>query len=113
MPRAVGRWEGCDVALSPAQVELLLRFARATNDQDSDLPLVELPALSQKTVGCFGAGDRYFFVDAEGFAHACPFCRGRAGRVLAGAMPGTLARLRARGCHAFPRASPDAPEADR
>ena len=54
-------------------------------------------------------GDRHFFVDAEGHAHAGPFCRGRAGRVLGGALPETLARLRARGCQAFPRALPDAP----
>lgn len=109
-PRAVGRWAGCDVALAPAQVDLLLRFARAHNDENSDLPLVELPAQSQRTVGCFGAADRYFFVDAEGYAHACPFCRERAGRVLGGALPGTVARLRARGCQAFPRAFPDAPD---
>ena len=105
-PRAVGRWAGRDVALEPAQVDLLLRFARAANAERSDLPVVELPALSQRTVGCFGAGDRYLFVDAEGFAHACPFCRGRAGTALDGELPAAVARLRARGCHAFPCASP-------
>jgi MoaA/NifB/PqqE/SkfB family radical SAM enzyme len=105
-PRAVGRWAGRDVALAPEQVDLLLRFARTANAEASDLPVVELPALGQRTVGCFGAGDRYLFVDAEGFAHACPFCRGRAGRALGGELAAAVARLRARGCHAFPCASP-------
>jgi MoaA/NifB/PqqE/SkfB family radical SAM enzyme len=106
-PRAVGRWAGQDVALAPGQVEGLLRLAREVNGEASDLPIVELPAHSQRTVGCFGAGDRYLFVDAEGRAHACPFCRGGAGSVLAGGMAGALARLRARGCHAFPGARVD------
>jgi MoaA/NifB/PqqE/SkfB family radical SAM enzyme len=101
-PRAVGRWAGQDVSLRSEQVDLLLRFARASLSEASDLPLVELPALIQRSFGCFGAGDRYLFVDAEGFAHACPFCRGRAGTVLGGELPATVERLRARGCHAFP-----------
>jgi hypothetical protein len=57
-------------------------------------------------VGCFGAGDRYLFVDAEGAVHACPFCRGAAGTARGGGLPDAVARLRARGCHAFPDASP-------
>jgi MoaA/NifB/PqqE/SkfB family radical SAM enzyme len=106
-PRAVGRWSGQDVALTPGQASGLLDFARRVNEEESGLPIVELPAFSQRTVGCFGAGDRYLFVDAEGYGHACPFCRGRAGPVLGGALPATLATLRARGCHAFPPARPD------
>jgi MoaA/NifB/PqqE/SkfB family radical SAM enzyme len=105
-PRAVGRWAGQDVSLRPEQVDLLLRFARAANSGPSDLPLVELPALGQRTVGCFGAGDRYLFVDAEGEVHACPFCRAPAGSARGGGLPAAVARLRARGCHAFPDASP-------
>ncbi|HET8724863.1 MAG TPA: radical SAM protein [Anaeromyxobacteraceae bacterium] len=105
-PRAVGRWAGQDVALRPGQVDLLLRFARTVNARRSDLPVVELPALGQRTVGCSGGGDRFLFVDAEGRLHACPFCRGQAGSARGGALPEALARLRARGCHAFPDASP-------
>lgn len=105
-PRAVGRWAGQDVSLRPEQVELLLRFARTSSAGASDLPLVEFPALSQRTVGCFGAGDRYLFVDAEGAVHACPFCRAPAGSALGGGLGEAIARLRARGCHAFPDASP-------
>ncbi len=105
-PRAVGRWAGQDVTLRPQEVDLLMRFARTTNSRASDLPIVELPALTQRTVGCFGAGDRYLFVDAEGAVHACPFCRAPAGSALGGGLPDAVARLRARGCHAFPDASP-------
>lgn len=104
-PRAVGRWAGQDVRLRPEQTDLLLRFAQASNAEASDLPIVDLPALGQRTVGCFGAGDRYLFVDATGAVHACPFCRGEAGSARNGGLADAVARLRARGCHAFPGAS--------
>ena len=83
---------------------MLLNLARTVNGERSDLPIVELPALTQRTVGCFGAGDRYFLVDAEGFAHACPFRRDRVGSVLDGELATCLTRLRQRGCHVFPAA---------
>lgn len=105
-PRAVGRWTGRDVTLGAAQLELLERFARTENAVPSDLPIVDFPPVGQRAVGCWGAGDRYLFVDAEGFAHACPFCRGRAGTCLDGGLPSAVARLRQRGCHAFACATP-------
>lgn len=104
-PRAVGRWAGQDVHLRPEQAELLLRYAQASNAEASDLPIVDLPALGQRTVGCFGAADRYLFVDATGAVHACPFCRGEAGSARNGGLADAVAGLRARGCHAFPGAS--------
>jgi MoaA/NifB/PqqE/SkfB family radical SAM enzyme len=105
-PRAVGRWAGRDVALRPAQVDSLLRFAAEANRGHARVPIVELPALGQRAVGCFGAGDRYLFVDAAGEVHACPFCRGSAGSARHGGLPRIRDRLRSRGCHAFPDASP-------
>ncbi len=106
-PRAVGAWEGCDVALSPSHLALLERFAEASYDAGSALPLVELPARTQRAVGCFGGGDRYLFVDAEGRVHACPFCRGSAGTALGGGLPAAREVLLGRGCQAYPRAHPD------
>jgi MoaA/NifB/PqqE/SkfB family radical SAM enzyme len=104
-PRAVGRWAGQDVHLRPEEMGQLLRFAQAANAEASDLPIIDLPALGQRTVGCFGAGDRYLFVDATGGVHACPFCRGEVGSARNGGLADAVARLRARGCHAFAGAS--------
>jgi MoaA/NifB/PqqE/SkfB family radical SAM enzyme len=105
-PRSVGRWSGRDVDLKPEQVEGLLRFARRANSERSDFPIVDLPALDQRTLGCFGAGDRYLFVDALGFVHACPFCRESAGKASAEDLGALRARLRLRGCQAFFDAQP-------
>jgi len=104
-PRAVGRWAGQDVRLRPEELGLLLRFAQACNAEASDLPVIDLPALGQRAVGCFGAGDRYLFVDPTGAVHACPFCRGEAGSARDGGLADAVTRLRARGCHAFRGAS--------
>ena len=104
-PRAVGRWAGQDVRLRPEELGLLLRFAQACNAEASDLPVIDLPALGQRAVGCFGAGDRYLFVDPTGAVHACPFCRGEAGSARDGGLADAVTRLRARGCHAFQGAS--------
>jgi hypothetical protein len=69
------------------------------------MPLVAYHGLSQRRVGCWGAGDRYAYVDPLGRLHACPFCRGAAGSALDD-LAGALARLGARRCHQFHPASP-------
>jgi MoaA/NifB/PqqE/SkfB family radical SAM enzyme len=106
-PRAVGAWRGRDVALSASDVDRVVRFAQASHEAGSRTPLVELPARTQRVVGCFGGGDRYLFVDARGDVHACPFCRRSAGSALNGGLPMARQVLLSRGCHAYPRARPD------
>ena len=108
-PRAAGRWAGADVALTPAQLALLEAFDRAMNQDLLDMPLVDTPGIAQRRDGCWGAGNRYLFVDAEGGAHACPFCRGAVGSCLAEPLGALRDRLRLRGCHAHPSAGDAAP----
>lgn len=104
-PRAVGRWAGRDVALGPEHQGLLDAFHRRVTYQDLDGPIVSYPAHDQRRDGCWGAGDRWLFVDSGGRLHACPFCRADAGSALGPDLDGALARLRRRGCHAYPDAS--------
>jgi MoaA/NifB/PqqE/SkfB family radical SAM enzyme len=106
-PRAVGAWAGRDVALPASALDVVVRFARASHAADSPLPLVELPALTQRSLGCFGGGDRYLFVDAKGDVHACPFCRRSAGSALDGGLEAARDVLLSQGCKAYPRAHPD------
>ncbi len=100
-PRAVGRWAGADVALTNGQLALLEAFDRSLNQERPDMPLVDYPGVGQRRDGCWGAGDRYLFIDVEGGVHACPFCRGVVGNCLAEPLNLLRDRLRLRGCHAY------------
>jgi len=97
-PRAVGRWDGHDVALTPEQQRAVEVAYISANASDAALPLVEYPPADQRQGGCYGAGKTFAFVDARGRLHACPFCRDPVADVATGLDAG-LARLAARGCH--------------
>lgn len=112
-PRDVGRWAGADVALTDEQVALLEAFDHSMNQERPEMPLVDYPGLGQRRDGCWGAGDRYLFVDADGGVHACPFCRGAVGSCLVESLGELRGRLRARGCHAYGPADGDAPAVGR
>jgi len=100
-PRAAGRWAGADVSLTASQVSLLEAFDRSMNVERLDMPLVDYPGLGQRRDGCWGAGNRYLFIDAAGGVHACPFCRGAVGNVRTEPLDALRARLQAAGCHAY------------
>lgn len=106
-PRSVGRWTGEAVALPPEQIALLEAFDRTMNLERPDMPLVDYPGIGQRRDGCWGAGDRYLFVDAAGSVHACPFCHGEVGRCPDESLRTLRGRLRAQGCQAYPRARTD------
>lgn len=75
-PRAAGRYAEKDVALSPPQEavldKLLIRYN--THSEFRDYPQVHYDGYYQRRVGCFGAGDRFLYLNSAGKAQACPFC---------------------------------------
>lgn len=99
-PKAIGHWEGQDVALSGEQQALLEAFAERLNASREcrHLPAVSYPDATSRHAGCHGAGDRYLYVDTDGAVHPCPFCRAPAGRALDGDLDDTIAALQATGC---------------
>lgn len=103
-PRAVGRWAGAEVALTADQLALLEAFDRSMNQDSLEMPLVDYPGIGQRRDGCWGAGDRYLFIDAAGDVHACPFCRGAVGSCLGEPLSVLRGRLGRAGCQAFGRA---------
>lgn len=105
-PRAVGRYEGEDVALTEDQLTLLHEFYLRINfeDQYRDWPIISYHGFHQRTLGCTGAGDRFLYVDADGEIHACPFCQKTQGNILSGPLDDSIAALQKGGCMAFRQA---------
>ena len=105
-PRAVGRYEGRKVALSPEQVALLDDFTLTLNKDpaSSHLPVVIYHGYYQRRLGCYGAGRRFLFVNSAGEVHACPFCPTSAGSCLDGPLDEVLERVGQFGCQVYPLA---------
>ena len=101
-PKPIGHYAGKDVALRPEQVRLLESFFLTMNYDSKHLrdPAVDYPAYYQRRGDCFGAGQRYLYIDTDGGVHPCPFCRNPMGNALTDHPMKWLARLRALGCPA-------------
>jgi MoaA/NifB/PqqE/SkfB family radical SAM enzyme len=106
-PRKVGRFTGKDVELQEEHVAVLKDFYLTINSNPEYrfLPIVTYPGFRQRLVGCFGAGDRYLYVDSIGDLHACPFCQHKVGNVLTGPLEGSIQEMRRIGCHKFMKTS--------
>ena len=102
-PKKTGRYRGQDIMLGTEQVDLLERFYLQTNLNKAyrRYPIVMYPGYHQRSAGCFGAGNRYMYIDSKGDIHACPFCQGAAGNVLNGSLDDVVKKLRVTGCHEY------------
>ena len=83
-PRAAGKSAGQKVYLENRQLEILSEFATRLNTDAiyKDFPIIVFFGNYQRKSGCFGAGNRYIYVDPNGDAHACTVCRGKMGNLL-------------------------------
>jgi MoaA/NifB/PqqE/SkfB family radical SAM enzyme len=102
-PRKTGRYRGQEIMLDDEKIELLERFYLQTNLNKiyRDYPIVMYPGYHQRRAGCFGAGNRYIYIDSKGDIHACPFCQNAAGNVLRDSMDDAISKLRRTGCQEF------------
>jgi len=102
-PRAVGKFSNVKVALSTEQVELLSDFVNRLNagKRYKNYPIVTFFGYHQRKMRCFGAGERYVYIDPNGDVHACPFCRGGMGNVLDEPFSAIIERVKSIGCHMF------------
>lgn len=105
-PRDVGHYQGQDIELSPEQIEILNQFYIKVNSDAaySKMPLVEYTGYHQRISGCFGAGERYLYVDSIGDVHACPFCQNAVGNALKEPVETLVTKLMSIGCHKFHQA---------
>lgn len=101
--RASGRYAGQPVNLSTEQIDLLEEFYLKYNNEPEyqDYPIISYLGYHQRRMGCFGGGNRFFYVDTDGDAHLCPFCTGKTCSTLQFSAEDTISLLRQGSCHAF------------
>ena len=105
-PKSVGHYAGRDVDLAPAQIGLLEQFHLDLSYSPDwrDFPSSAYQGYAQRREGCGGAARRYLYMDTDGRAHACPFCKdgGKAGDCRQDALDEIHERLKEAGCARFP-----------
>lgn len=102
-PRAAGRYKGEDIALTDYQQNLIKDIYLEYNSSPlfADYPLIHYLGYHQRKVGCFGGGNRFFYIDTEGDAHICPYCTNKIGSALDLPVKDMIDLLGQRKCHAF------------
>lgn len=108
-PRAAGRFAGQEVELPPEQLQLLEAFYHRYNADPAyaDHPIINYQGYHQRRLGCFGAGNRFLYVDTDGDAQRCPFCRGKVASMLEFPMEDIVRLLQEEGCQAFDTIRPE------
>ncbi len=102
-PKAVGHYSGKEVSLSEDQIRLLENFYLEMNynPKYKEYPLISYHGYYQRRQGCYAAGNRSFYVDADGDLNACPFCQSKSGNVLDTDFDNSISKLQNSGCHQF------------
>ncbi|MEP1032522.1 radical SAM protein [Ekhidna sp.] len=102
-PRASGRYKDQDVLLPSSQTELLESFYLTYNSEPKfkEYPIINYLGYHQRRVGCFGGGDRFFYIDTDGDAHLCPFCTGKLKNTLCNSPEQVIDTLQEHACHSY------------
>lgn len=102
-PRASGRYASKDVELPREKIRILDETYLDYNNSNKYklYPIINYLGYHQRKVGCYGAGDRFFYIDTEGFAHICPYCSGKVANVRDHSAKEVIDLLSKNACHAF------------
>lgn len=102
-PRAVGHYEGKDVALTKEQIVLLEETYNKMNfDREFiDYPIIIYHGYYQRRIGCFAAGSRGVYIDTNGNMLSCPFCQNNYGSAISDDITKTLDSMESGGCPSF------------
>jgi MoaA/NifB/PqqE/SkfB family radical SAM enzyme len=101
--RKAGNYAGKDVLLSKKEQKNVVDFFQKMNGSARyrSYPIIQYPGYHQRTVGCYGAGNRYIHIDSRGNYHSCPFCRGAVGNIREMDLGDGIRLLREQGCQLF------------
>ena len=104
-PRSSGRYSGKNVELTPKETDMIEKMYLEYNSLSRyrDFPIINYLGYHQRHVGCFGAGDRFFYIDPDGDAHICPYCTGKITNTLSSSAEETIAELSKKSCFVFER----------
>lgn len=99
-PRATGNYEGKDVLLTNENKAILELFYEKinSNKEFKTLPILQYTGYQQRKKGCAGAGNRYIYIDTDGYVQSCPFCRNKKSHFLTGDLKRDLSELKMEGC---------------
>jgi MoaA/NifB/PqqE/SkfB family radical SAM enzyme len=99
-PRATGNYEGKDVLLTNDNQKILELFHEKINSKKEfkNLPILQYTGYQQRKKGCAGAGNRYIYIDTDGYVQSCPFCRNKKSHFLSGDIKRDLSELKMEGC---------------
>ncbi|MFY7667733.1 MAG: hypothetical protein ACOVQG_03255, partial [Crocinitomicaceae bacterium] len=99
-PRATGNYEGKDVLLTNENKAILELFYEKinSNKEFKTLPILQYTGYQQRKKGCAGAGNRYIYIDTDGYVQSCPFCRNKKSHFLTGDLKRDLSELKLEGC---------------
>lgn len=102
-PRSSGRYADKNVALSKEEMEILegIYLDFNTSRKYSDYPIINYLGYHQRRVGCFGAGNRFFYIDTDGDAHVCPYCVEKVGSALQHSPTNIIDMLSHKSCFVF------------
>ncbi|UKN00242.1 radical SAM protein [Paracrocinitomix mangrovi] len=99
-PRAVGNFAGKEVWLLPEHSEVVDDFfIKANRDPEyKDMPIVLYPGYHQKRNGCTAAGNKYLYIDTNGYMSSCPFCRNTKSHILDEEHEANIQQMKNDGC---------------
>ncbi|UCE93679.1 MAG: radical SAM protein [Flavobacteriaceae bacterium] len=102
-PRAEGRYQGQDVMLNESEIKTLDGIYLKYNNEEkySSYPIINSLGYHQRKVGCFGGGNRFFYIDTDGDAHLCPYCVGKTHSVLEYPPEELIGKMKDTSCHVF------------
>lgn len=101
--RSTGRYQNKNVALSEEQISCLKDSYNLYNLDPKywDYPIIDWPDDQQRLGGCFAGGNRFFYIDTDGDAHACPFCANKVCSALDKTAHEVVGELQKKACGRF------------
>jgi MoaA/NifB/PqqE/SkfB family radical SAM enzyme len=101
--RSKGRFKGKKTEIKEDKIKLLedVYLTYNTSVKYRDYPIINYIAYHQRRMGCFGGGDRFFYIDTDGYAHLCPYCEEKVADARSNTPTELISKLKEYSCHKY------------